>query len=89
MKPFLSLMLVLVTCLAKAPVLHAQHDGARDSVRHIANGKFGQVQSTLQKKKPFAGQAESAFVEMLSLLAQDEVAPALAKARQAVKLGLP
>ncbi len=67
----------------------AQHDGARDSVRHIASGKFDQVDKTLGNKKPFAGEAESAFVQMLSLLAQDRPEEALVKARLAVEAGLP
>lgn len=67
----------------------AQHDGARDAVRQIANAKYGQVDSTLQKKKPFAGEAESLFVQMMNLLAQDKPVPAWAKAQQALQEGLP
>lgn len=68
---------------------YAQHDGARDAVKHIANGKFQVVEETLEKKKPFAGEAESAFVELLSLLAQNQPDEALKKARESVSLGLP
>ena len=72
-----------------AAVGQAQHDGARDAVRHIASGRFDQVEKTLQKKRPFAGEAESAFVQMLSLLAQNRPSTAMVKARSAVELGLP
>ena len=83
-----SIAILIAVCVSAAPT-SAQHDGARDAVRHIASGKFDQVDATLEKKKPFAGDAESAFVQMLSLLAQDKPAAALAKARESVQLGLP
>ncbi|MEM1067456.1 MAG: alkaline phosphatase D family protein [Planctomycetota bacterium] len=67
----------------------AQHDGARDSVRLIADGKYDQVDKTLEKKKPFAGDAESAFVRMLSFLAQDQLDEAWTQAKQALDAGLP
>ncbi len=82
------ILFVIAVCVFAAPTV-AQHDGARDAVRHIANGKFDQVDATLEKKKPFAGDAESAFVQMLSLLAQDKPDEALIKAREAVQRGLP
>jgi alkaline phosphatase D len=84
------IVLILSTCFSLQPsVLHAQHDGARDSVRLIANGKFARVTQTLNKKNPFAGESESLFVEMLSLLAQEKPQDALLVARKAVDKGLP
>lgn len=67
----------------------AQHDNSRDAVRHIANGKFGRVEKTLSGNKPYGGEAEKRYVEMLNLLVQDEVKPAFDKATEAVELGLP
>ncbi|MDF1811036.1 MAG: alkaline phosphatase D family protein [Verrucomicrobiales bacterium] len=66
-----------------------QHDGARNAVQFIAKGQFDKVSDTLTNKKPFAGEAESRFVEMLSLLAQDDIDAAFSKAKEAVELGLP
>ncbi|NNE00127.1 MAG: alkaline phosphatase [Pirellulaceae bacterium] len=82
------ILIALFVCSLPGTI-HAQHDGARDSVRLIADGKFQKVDKTLEDKKPFAGEAESAFVQMLSSLAQDELGDALAQAREAVELGLP
>ncbi|MDF1752493.1 MAG: alkaline phosphatase D family protein [Verrucomicrobiales bacterium] len=80
-------------CLACFAYIHvsafAQHDGARNAVQFIADGKFGQVDATLKNKKPFAGEAESRFVKMLSLLAQDKTDAARLEAKAAVELGLP
>ena len=67
----------------------SQHDGARNSVKLIAEGKFEKVNETLRKKKPFAGDAESRFVEMLALLAQDKFEEAFEKAKAAFEAGLP
>lgn len=67
----------------------AQHDGARDAVQHIAEGRLDRVSQTLATKKPFVGDAESAFVEMLRELAEDDLAGAMQQARRAVDLGLP
>lgn len=70
--------------------LFAQHDGARNSVQLIAKGKYDQAAKAIKNnKKPFAGVAESHFVEMLSLLAQDRVEDAFQLARKAVADGLP
>lgn len=89
MKTVQTLAASLAALLVLSSSAFAQHDGARDAVRHIANGKFGRVDETLQKKKPFAGDAESAFVKMLSLLEQDKPDEAFANAKDAVKLGMP
>lgn len=67
----------------------AQHDNSRDAVKHIGNGKFDQVEKTLNGKKLYGGEAERLFVEMLNLLAQDKIQPAFNKATQAVVLGMP
>ena len=82
-------LLILVICLPLNSAARAQHDGARDAVRLIANEKYEQVDLTLQKKKPFAGDAESNFVQMLSQLAQDQPTAAWAKASEALQQGLP
>ena len=82
-------LLMLIVCLSLHPAAMAQHDGARDAVRLIANEKYKQVDSTLQKKKPFAGDAESAFVQALNLLAQNRQAAAWEKASEALQQGLP
>lgn len=67
-----------------------QHDVQRDSVRLIARGEFDSVSKKMDsKKKPNAGEAETRFVEMLSLLAQDKVEEATAKAEAALEAGLP
>jgi len=89
MKTFNVAAAVIAAGLGFGSSAFAQHDGARDSVKLIVNGKYDQVAETLKNTKPFAGEAESAFVEMLSLLAQDKPGEALAKAREAVRLGLP
>ena len=78
-----------LTFLAFVGTTRGQHDGARDSVRHLVDKKFEKVAETLEKKKPFAGDAESAFVEMLGLLMQDKPEAALVRARAAVDQGLP
>ena len=81
------LIFILIGSLATPSF--GQHDGARDAVRHIARGDFEKVSKTLAQKKPFAGDAESAFVRTLGLLAQNRADEALATAREAVALGLP
>lgn len=68
---------------------YSQHDGARNAVQQIALGKYKQVDDILSKRKPFAGEAESHFVKMLGLLAQDRAADALEQAKDAVDAGLP
>ena len=85
----LAAMLLLLSQQIFLPRCFAQHDGARDSVKHIAAKKFSKVDDTLATKKPNAGEAEAAFVRMLSLLAQGDSTGALAEARKAVELGLP
>ncbi len=67
----------------------AQHDGARNAVQQIALGNLDRAAKELDNKKRDAGEIEARFVEMLALLAEDRTGPALAKAREAVKLGLP
>lgn len=72
-----------------SPLVHAQHDGARDSVQQIALGQFDKVDAVLQKKKPFAGEAESAFVKWLESLARGQLEEAEQFGNQALELGLP
>ena len=81
--------LSLALCLLFPVLAFCQHDGARDSVRKIASGSFESVEKILADKKPYAGEAESSFIRMLSLLAQDDAPAALEHARQAVTAGLP
>ena len=81
--------LFVIYCLSNTSILNAQHDNSRDAVRHIADGKLNQVEKTLAGKKPYGGEAEQAFVQMLALLKQDDVKAAFDKATEAVDLGLP
>ena len=69
----LKLFLILVSlgsALTTMTSAYGQHDGARDSVKQIALGNYDRVDSILAQKKPFAGEAESAFVKMLKAAAQ-------------------
>lgn len=66
----------------------AQHDGARDSVQQIAIGNYEKVDALLENKKPFAGEAESAFVKMLEAVAQNQIDEAERYGIQAIELGL-
>lgn len=79
----------LFLCSLNLSVVLAQHDGARDSVQQIAVGKFGKVDDVLANKKPFAGEAESAFVKMLQAIAEGQASLAEEYGRRAVELGLP
>ena len=84
--------LVPVTFLllvSNCAIVFAQHDGARDSVQQIAVGKYGNVDDLLANKKPFAGEAESAFVKMLQAIAEEQITLAEEHGRRAVELGLP
>ena len=84
--------LVPVTFLllvSNCAIVFAQHDGARDSVQQIAVGKYGNVDDLLANKKPFAGEAESAFVKMLQAIAEEQITLAEEHGRLAVELGLP
>ncbi|MDB4637465.1 alkaline phosphatase D family protein [bacterium] len=87
-KILLSAAFVLIVVL-RCSVLSAQHDNSRDAVRHISDEKYGQIAKTLKGKKPYGGQAEITYVEMLSLLKQNETKPAFDKALEAIELGLP
>ncbi|MCH7226498.1 alkaline phosphatase D family protein [Haloferula sp. A504] len=81
---------MLAGSLWAAPFAIAQHDLQRDAVRHIARGEFDQAAARLASgKKPDSGPAETLFVEMLGLLARDEIEGATAKAREALAQGLP
>ena len=67
----------------------AQHDIQRNAVREIALGKYDKVTKTLSSgKKPDSGPAETLYVEMLSLLAQDKIEEAKVKAKAAQSMGL-
>ena len=67
----------------------AQHDAQRNSVRHIAEGKYGAISREFEKPKVDAGTAETLFVKTLMDLAQDKPEAAMEKARAAVTAGLP
>jgi len=82
----------LILLLALATPVFAQHDIQRNAVQMIAEGKYEAAAKLLKKtdaKKPDSGEAESLFVEMLSLLHQDKPKAALKKAKAAVEAGLP
>jgi len=93
-QPFLIVMprffifsLILLFCCSAA---FGQHDIQRNAVQKIAKGKYKEAAKTLTgTKKPDAGEAETRFVEMLSLLHQGKAELALVKAREAVDAGLP
>lgn len=89
MKTYYFSALFVIYCLSSTSILNAQHDNSRDAVRHIASGKLNQVEKTLAGKKPYGGEAEKAFVEMLALLKQNEIKAAFDKATEAVTFGLP
>ena len=85
-----SALWMMGACLLVATPAWAQHDVQRDAVRHVARGEFDKAEERLaSKKKPNAGPSETLFVEILSLLAQDEIDAAKAKADAALKAGLP
>ena len=81
-------LLIFLSCII-GPAVCAQHDGARDSVQQIAVGQYDKVDKILENKKPFAGDAESAFVKMLESLAKDQIKEAENYGNKALELGLP
>lgn len=82
--------LVSFLWLGSALVAVAQHDIQRDAVRKIASSQFEDADRILASaRKPDAGPAETAFVYMLKLLAQEKPESALTEARNARKDGLP
>lgn len=88
----LKLFLILISlgsALTTMTSAYGQHDGARDSVKQIALGNYDRVDSILAQKKPFAGEAESAFVKMLQAAAQRQYAEAEKQGKRAIELGLP
>ncbi|NNE90247.1 MAG: hypothetical protein HKN23_01235, partial [Verrucomicrobiales bacterium] len=83
--------LLAATCLTLfSSVLFAQHDIQRNAVQRIAKGQYDEAAKTLEGgRKPNAGEAETLFVEMLSLLHQDKTEAAMDKAWKSVEAGLP
>lgn len=82
------LALILSWCLPLTVL--AQHDVQRNAVQKIALGQFEEASKLLLgKRKPNAGEAESLFVEMLSLAKQGKLEDATAKRAQALAAGLP
>ena len=82
----------LILLLALGTPVFAQHDIQRNAVQMIAEGKYEAAAKLLKKtdaKKPDSGDAETLFVEMLSLLHQDNPKAALKRAKAAVEAGLP
>ncbi len=82
----------LLLLFALAAPAFAQHDIQRNAVQKIAKGDYDGAAKLLRKdepKKPDSGEAETLFVEMLSLLHQDKAGAALKKAKAAVDAGLP
>ena len=85
-----SISIVILISLNASSALLAQHDIQRNAVREIALGKYDKVTKTLSSgKKPDSGPAETLYVEMLSLLAQDKIEEAKVKAKAAQSMGLP
>ena len=84
-----SILIVILISLNASSDLLAQHDIQRNAVREIALGKYDKVTKTLSSgKKPDSGPAETLYVEMLSLLAQDKIEEAKMKANAARSMGL-
>lgn len=67
----------------------AQHDAQRNAVQWIAKERYDKLASEFANPKVDAGESETLFVEMLALLAQDDIEGALVFARKAVDAGLP
>jgi len=86
MRFFLTAILFL---MFSGAISRAQHDAQRNSVRHIAAGRFGAIEKEYEKPKVDAGKSETLFVEMLVDLAQGRPEAALEKARASVEAGLP
>ena len=83
-------LILVAGLLVSSPASWAQHDVQRNAVRQIVRGEYEAAAKTLaSKKKPNSGAAETHYVEMLSLLAQDKIEEAQAKARAALDAGLP
>ena len=65
---------LILICFYNSQSLLAQHDIQRNAVREIARGEYDKAAKTLKSgKKPDSGPAETLYVEMLSLLAQDKI----------------
>lgn len=81
---------VLLFCTFQLTVAtgRAQHDGQRNAVQQIARSNPIAAAEELEKKQ-LSDEAETRFVEMLSLLAQERLDDAFVKARAAVDAGLP
>ena len=81
---------LILICFYNSQSLLAQHDIQRNAVREIARGEYDKAAKTLKSgKKPDSGPAETLYVEMLSLLAQDKIEEAELKAKAARSMGLP
>lgn len=80
----------IFSALGLGSAVFAQHDVQRDAVIRIARGDFERAEKILGSgKQPDAGPAETLYVEMLALLAQDRIEEARAKAEAAMAAGLP
>ena len=81
---------LILICFYNSQSLLAQHDIQRNAVREISRGEYDKAAKTLKSgKKPDSGPAETLYVEMLSLLAQDKIEEAELKSRAAQSMGLP
>ena len=81
---------LILICFYNSQSLLAQHDIQRNAVREIARGEYDKAAKTLKSgKKPDSGPAETLYVEMLSLLAQDKIEEAELKAKASRSMGLP
>jgi alkaline phosphatase D len=88
--PNMSRALLLLTALLLPSPVFCQHDAQRNAVQQIALGKHAAATGILDgKTQPNAGPAETLFVEMLSLLSQNQVEAAQGKATAALAAGLP
>ncbi len=84
-RPFLILLVALFWALEG----HSQHDTQRNAMIALAKGDEKEFAKAFLNPKVDAGEAESLFVGMLKLLAEDEVDDAMKVARTALEKGVP
>lgn len=68
---------------------YSQHDAQRNAMQALAKGSEKGFNAAFLNPKVYAGEAETAFVGMLKLLAEDEVGDAMKVAEEALAKGIP
>lgn len=86
--PFRSFLILLPMwfCVSDG---YAQHDAQRNAMQALATGSEEGFTKAFLNPKVDAGEAESLFVGMLKLLAEDKVGDAIEVAREALAKGIP